>query len=82
MIVSKFYNYQVRSFATKMMAGSTNNKKDSAGRHLGIKKFGIAETLENEIVAKQRGFKWHPGDHIHTGKDHTLHASVEVSRTC
>ncbi|CDW78883.1 50s ribosomal protein l27 [Stylonychia lemnae] len=77
MIVSKFYNYQVRSFATKMMAGSTNNKKDSAGRRLGIKKFGGAEVLENEIIARQRGFKWHPGDNTHSGKDHTVHASVE-----
>eukprot|EP00347_Sterkiella_histriomuscorum_P007682 403347978 len=77
MIVSKFYNYQVRNFATKMMAGSTNNSKDSAGRRLGIKKFGPAETLENEIVARQRGLKWHPGDHVHYGKDHTLHATTE-----
>jgi large subunit ribosomal protein L27 len=48
-----------------MMAGSTNNKKDSAGRRLGIKKFGAAETMENEIVARQRGLQWHAGDHVH-----------------
>jgi ribosomal protein L27 len=41
-----------RSFATKMMAGSTSNKKDSAGRRLGVKRFGAAEMLENEIVAR------------------------------
>lgn len=63
------------------MAGSTNNKKDSAGRRLGIKKWGQSEVLENEIIARQRGFKWHPGDHVHTGKDHTIHASTEVTYT-
>ncbi len=74
--------FQTRGFATKMMAGSTNNKKDSAGRRLGIKRFGQAEVLENEIVARQRGFKWHPGDHMHSGKDHTIHSSVEVKLIC
>ena len=61
-----------------MMAGSTSNKKDSAGRRLGIKKFAAAETLDNEILARQRGLKWHPGNHVHYGKDHTLHSSIEV----
>ena len=62
-----------------MMAGSTNNSKDSAGKRLGIKKFAAAEVLENDIIARQRGFKWGKGDLVHSGKDHTLHASVEVS---
>ena len=51
MIVGK-YTFQTRGFATKMMAGSTNNKKDSAGRRLGIKRFGEAEVMENEIIAR------------------------------
>ena len=50
------FTVQARGFATKMMAGSTNNSKDSAGRRLGIKRFGQAEILENEIIARQRGF--------------------------
>ena len=62
-----------------MKAGSTQNTKDSAGRRLGIKKFGNAEILQNEILARQRGHQWHSGEHTHMGKDHTLHASVEVS---
>ena len=66
-----------RGFATKMMAGSTSNKKDSAGRRLGIKRFGQAEVLENEIVARQRGFKWHPGENVKYGRDHTLHSDTE-----
>ena len=68
------------SFATKIMGGSTNNKRDSAGRRLGLKKWGhSAEIFENDIVAKQRGHKWHPGFHMHSGNDHTLHSKVEGS---
>ena len=66
-----------RNFASKMMAGSTNNKRDSAGRRLGIKKWGNSEVRPGDIIAKQRGYKWHPGNHVHGGKDHTIHASVE-----
>merc|ERR1711957_408816 len=67
-----------RSFATKMMAGSTKNKKDSAGRRLGLKKWGHgAPIFKHDIILRQRGHKWHPGMHVHSGKDHTLHASVE-----
>ncbi len=77
MITKAFY--QQRNFATKMMAGSTSNKKDSAGRRLGIKRFGQAEVMENEIVARQRGFKWHPGNFMNSGKDHTLHSTIEVN---
>ena len=68
------------NFATKIMGGNTNNKADSAGRRLGIKKWGHnAEIFEGDIIARQRGHKWQPGMHVHSGKDHTLHASLEVS---
>jgi len=66
-----------RNFASKIMAGSTNNKKDSAGRRLGIKRWGKAEVRKGDIIAKQRGYKWHPGNNVHSGNDHTIHASVE-----
>jgi large subunit ribosomal protein L27 len=66
-----------RSFATKAAAGVTKNTKDSAGRRLGIKKFGGEEVGYNKIIVRQRGFKWHPGYNVHVGKDHTLHSSVE-----
>ena len=72
--------WQKMGFATKIMGGSTNNKKDSAGRRLGIKKWGHSEEIfEGDILARQRGHKWHPGIHVHSGKDHTLHSKVEVS---
>lgn len=69
--------YQQRAFASKIMAGSTNNKSDSAGRRLGIKRWGNAEVRKGEIIAKQRGFKWHPGQNVKASKDHTIHAAVE-----
>ncbi len=68
---------QSRGFASKIMAGSTNNTKDSAGRRLGIKRWGRAEVRSNEILARQRGRKWHEGNNVRVGKDHTLHAEVE-----
>ena len=60
-----------------MAAGSTANKSDSAGRRLGIKRWGNSEVRPGDIIAKQRGYKWHPGNHVHAGKDHTIHSSVE-----
>ena len=67
----------VRPFATKLKGGSIKSKPDSAGRRLGVKRFEGEEVQENEIVARQRGFQWTPGQFVHYGKDHTLHASVE-----
>ena len=59
------------------MGGSTKNKKDSAGRRLGVKKFGGEEVQENDILLRQRGLKFHPGENTYVGKDHTIHAAIE-----
>ena len=59
------------------MAGSTNNKADSAGRRLGIKKWGDSEVRKGEILLKQRGLQWHPGKNVYVAKDHSIHASME-----
>jgi ribosomal protein L27 len=59
------------------MAGSTNNKRDSAGRRLGIKRWGAAEVRRGEMIARQRGHKWHPGQNVLSSKDHTIHATME-----
>ena len=68
------------SFATKVMGGSTSNKTDSAGRRLGLKKWGhTTEIFEGDILARQRGTKWKPGMNVAIGKDHTLHSKVEGS---
>jgi large subunit ribosomal protein L27 len=74
---SLFKNFQFFNFATKMRQGVTKNKKDSAGRRLGLKKFGGEEVRESQIIVRQRGFKYKPGENVHFGKDQTLHASKE-----
>ena len=48
--------------ATKKAGGSSRNGRDSAGRRLGIKKYGGEQVIPGNIIARQRGTKWHPGD--------------------
>ena len=67
----------VRCFASKMQAGSTKNRKDSAGRRLGVKKLGGNEVQPGDIIARQRGLKWHPGANTYLGKDHSIHSQIE-----
>ena len=67
----------IRGFATKAAATVTKNKKDSAGKRLGVKAFGGEEVRMNDILVRQRGFRWRPGYNVHIGRDHTIHASVE-----
>lgn len=62
--------------ATKKAGGSSKNGRDSAGRRLGIKKFGGEPVIPGNIIARQRGTKWHPGDNVGMGKDHTIFAKV------
>jgi large subunit ribosomal protein L27 len=63
--------------AHKKAGGSSRNGRDSAGRRLGIKKFGGQEVIPGNIIARQRGTKWHPGAGVGMGKDHTIFAVVE-----
>jgi len=56
--------------AHKKAGGSSRNGRDSAGRRLGIKKFGGELVIPGNIIARQRGTKWHPGDNVGMGKDH------------
>lgn len=60
--------------AHKKGAGSSRNGRESAGRRLGIKKFGGAQVLAGNILVRQRGTVHHPGDNVGIGKDHTLFA--------
>ena len=62
--------------AHKKAGGSSRNGRDSAGRRLGIKLFGGQEAVAGNILARQRGTKWHPGHNVGIGKDHTLFALV------
>lgn len=65
------------NFATKMRAGVTKNKKDSAGKRLGIKKFGGEEVRQGQILVRQRGFEWKEGENMYHGSDHTFHSNKE-----
>jgi large subunit ribosomal protein L27 len=63
--------------AHKKAGGSSRNGRDSAGRRLGVKRFGDEIVLAGNIIVRQRGTKWHPGANVGIGKDHTLFALVE-----
>ncbi|MAZ80232.1 MAG: 50S ribosomal protein L27 [Rickettsiales bacterium] len=60
--------------ATKKAGGSSKNGRDSAGRRLGIKKFGGEYVEAGSIIARQRGTKWHSGQNTGIGSDHTIYA--------
>ena len=62
--------------ATKKAGGSSRNGRDSAGRRLGVKKFGGESVLAGNIIIRQRGTKFHPGDNVGIGKDHTIFATT------
>ena len=60
--------------AHKKAAGSSRNGRDCAGRRLGIKKFGGEIVVPGNIILRQRGTKFHPGNNVGLGKDHTIFA--------
>ena len=57
--------------------GSTRNGRDSAGRRLGIKLYGGQSAIPGNIICRQRGTKWFPGEGVGMGVDHTIFAKVE-----
>ena len=63
--------------AHKKAGGSSRNGRDSAGRRLGVKKFGGENVLAGNIIVRQRGTKVNPGLNVGMGKDHTLFALIE-----
>jgi len=63
--------------AHKKGQGSTQNNRDSAGRRLGVKKFGGEVVIPGNIIIRQRGTKVHPGNGVGMGKDHTIFALIE-----
>ncbi len=63
--------------AHKKAGGSSRNGRDSAGRRLGVKKFGGEIARPGNIIVRQRGTKVHPGAGVGMGRDHTLFALVE-----
>lgn len=63
--------------AHKKSGGSSNNGRDSEGRRLGLKKSGGQAVIPGNIIIRQRGTKYHPGENVGMGKDHTIFALVE-----
>ena len=60
--------------AHKKAGGSSRNGRDSAGRRLGVKKYGGEIVIPGNIIIRQRGTKFHPGTNVGMGRDHTLFA--------
>ncbi len=67
--------------AHKKAGGSSRNGRDTIGRRLGVKKFGGEHVVAGNIIIRQRGTKWHPGDNVGIGKDHTIFATTEGNVT-
>jgi len=63
--------------AHKKGVGSTDNGRDSNSNRLGVKLFGGEAALAGNIIIRQRGTKYHPGNNVYMGKDHTIHAKVD-----
>jgi large subunit ribosomal protein L27 len=63
--------------AHKKAGGSSRNGRDSESKRLGVKKFGSETVRAGNIIVRQRGTKWHPGDNVGIGKDHTLFALTD-----
>lgn len=63
--------------AHKKAGGSSRNGRDSAGRRLGVKLFGGQSAIPGNIIVRQRGTQWWPGQNVGMGKDHTLFALTE-----
>ncbi len=63
--------------AHKKSGGSSRNGRDSAGRRLGVKKFGGEAVSAGNILVRQRGSKFWPGENVGMGRDHTLFAKVD-----
>ncbi|WP_412058104.1 50S ribosomal protein L27 [Bartonella sp. DGB2] len=63
--------------AHKKAGGSSRNGRDSESKRLGVKKFGGEAVIAGNIIIRQRGTQWHPGDNVGMGKDHTLFALTD-----
>ena len=62
--------------ATKKAGGTSRNGRDSNPKYLGVKKFGGEYVIPGNIIVRQRGTKFHPGQHVGMGRDHTIYSLV------
>lgn len=63
--------------AHKKAGGSSKNGRDSESKRLGVKKYGGEAVVAGNIIVRQRGTQFHPGDNVGLGKDHTLFAKID-----
>jgi large subunit ribosomal protein L27 len=63
--------------AHKKGVGSTDNGRDSKSKRLGVKLFGGQQAIAGNIIIRQRGTRYHPGENVYMGRDHTLHAAID-----
>ena len=63
--------------ASKKAGGSTKNGRDSQSKRLGVKRFGGQEVLAGTIIVRQRGTKFHLGNNVKMGRDHTIYSVVD-----
>tara|TARA_Y100000817_G_scaffold285828_1_gene253304 strand:+ start:261 stop:515 length:255 start_codon:yes stop_codon:yes gene_type:complete len=63
--------------ATKKAGGSSKNGRDSAGRRLGVKRYGGQLVMPGNIIVRQRGTRIHPGDQVSMGRDHTIFSLIK-----
>jgi len=63
--------------AHKKAGGSSRNGRDTEGRRLGIKKSGGQDVIAGNIILRQRGTKWKPGENVGLGRDHTIFALID-----
>jgi large subunit ribosomal protein L27 len=63
--------------AHKKAGGSTRNGRDSNPKYLGVKRYGGESVVAGNIIVRQRGTEFHPGQHVGMGRDHTLYALID-----
>ncbi len=63
--------------AHKKAGGSTRNGRDSQSKRLGVKRYGGEKVIPGNILVRQRGTRFHPGENVGCGHDHTLFAKIE-----
>lgn len=71
------FDFDLQLFASKKGAGSTRNGRDSNAQRLGVKRYGGEQVTAGNILVRQRGTRFYPGENVGMGRDHTLFALVD-----
>lgn len=75
--MNKAMKFDLQLFAHKKGMGSSKNGRDSNSQRLGVKKYGGNAVIAGNIIIRQRGTKFYPGENVGMGKDHTLFATTD-----